>query len=296
MNPSCALRVGLALLLLLLPGAAAAWPVDLSVDVEAGRERFHKLTVVDWVQVEDPTVASAELLPGSNELLLSGKRAGDTRVLLYAQGTFAVWRLHVRPPAGQAATPEPDPAPLLAAGRRACPGLEAGQGSEPFLRATVREGACREALLALLRTDAFHARDLELTLDLPVLQAQLAQLSPGLAALGMRASYRGAGVVLEGRAASPAAHARALWLLFQGSLGRVALEDRVTVEGDGEGGDAGTPPPAAEAAPGRDAGTVGPGSLDAGSVGPASLDAGSLDAGFIEVVPPPAPAKRRRAH
>jgi Pilus formation protein N terminal region len=214
-------------LLLLRPGPALAWPVDLSVDVEAGRERFHKLAAIEWVEVEDAGVASAELLPGSNELLLSGKRPGQTRVLLYAEGTFAVWQLRVRA-AGERPVP-PDLAAPLAGARGACPGLEVGQGSEPFLRARVRDAACREALLALVRTGAFHARDLELTFDVAALQGQLAQLAPALLAQGLTASYRGAGLVLSGTA-DAAAHRRALWALFHGSLGRVALEDRVHVE------------------------------------------------------------------
>jgi hypothetical protein len=217
----------LLLLALLLPAPALAWPVDLAVELRPGSERFHKLSVVDWVEVEDPQVATAELLPGTNELLLTGQRAGSTRLLLYAEGTFAVWRLDVRTP-GERTEAGTSTAPLAAA-RGACPGLQAGQGSEPFLRAAVNGAACRQALLALLRTDAFVARDLELTLDVAVLQAQLAQLTPGLAALGLSASYRGAGLVLAGTT-SPAGHRRALWQLFEHSLGRVPLEDRVKVE------------------------------------------------------------------
>lgn len=223
----------LLLLALLLPGAALAWPVDLAVTLEPGRERFHRLAAVDWVEVQDADIASAELLPGTNELLLTGKRPGRTLLLLYAEGNFAVWRLEVRS-AGERAAAQPVGAGELAAARAACPGLEAQPAGA--LRASVKDAGCRTALLALLRTDAFLARELELTLDVSVLQAQLAALTPALAGRGLRASYRGAGVVLEG-SASEAAHRSALWTLFEGSLGRVALEDRVTRAAP----DAGTP-------------------------------------------------------
>lgn len=73
-----------ALLALLVPTLARAWPVDLVVPLEPGKERFHKLDTVDWVQVADASVADAELLPGSNELLLTGQKAGRTLLLLYA--------------------------------------------------------------------------------------------------------------------------------------------------------------------------------------------------------------------
>jgi hypothetical protein len=211
---------------LLLPARARAWPVDLVMPLEAGKERFHKLSAVDWVEVEDAGVATAEVLPGTNELLLTGVRPGRTLLLLYAEGKLAVWRLVVGEPGRTPATEPTEP--LLAAARKACPGLKATEGSERELVATVKDSRCREALLVLLRTEAYLARELELTFELPVLQEQLAALGPALKELGLSARYRGAGLVLEGTAA-PEAHRRALWALFRHSLGRVALEDRVTV-------------------------------------------------------------------
>ncbi|QRK09090.1 pilus assembly protein N-terminal domain-containing protein [Archangium violaceum] len=226
-----------ALLLGLLPPPAAAWPVDVSVPLEAGKERFHKLSAVEWVEVEDPSIATAEVLAGSNELLLTGVKPGRTLLLLYAEGKFAVWRLSVGAP-GRPPEPEPFTEPLAAA-RKACPGLRTTEGSERTLMAEVKNARCREALRALLKTDAYLARELELTFELPLLQEQLTTLSPVLKGLGLGASYRGAGLVLEGTT-SPEGHRRALWELFRQSLGRVPLEDRVTVERPASP-DAGTP-------------------------------------------------------
>jgi len=217
----------LALLLTLAPPRAAAWPVDLSMPLETGKERFHKLSVVDWVEVEDPSIATAEILSGSNELLLTGVKPGRTLLLLYAEGKFAVWRLVVGAPGRP---PEPEPtAELLAAARKACPGLKTTEGAERSLTAFVKSSRCREALLALLKTDAYLARELDLTFELPVLQEQLAALTTALKGSGLTASYRGAGVVLEG-STKPEGHRRALWELFRHSAGRVPLEDRVTVQ------------------------------------------------------------------
>lgn len=213
--------------LLLLPMSAAAWPVDQAFSVDSGADRFHKLTAVEWVDVEDPTVATVEVLPGSNELLMTGKKPGRTLVLLYAEGKFAVWRLSVTAP-GARPGPEATAPELLAGARKACPGLQVSQGAERAMVATVKDTACRKALLSLFQTDAWLARELELTFELPVLQEQLAALSPALKELGLSARYRGAGLVLEGTA-KPEVHRRALWVLFRHSLGRVALEDRVTV-------------------------------------------------------------------
>ncbi len=213
-----------ALLAFLVPALAWAWPVDLAVPLEPGKERFHKLAAVDWVEVEDASVATAEVLPGSNELLLTGQKEGRTLLLLYAEGRMAVWRLTVGAPPAEAA------APRLEAARKACPDLKATEGAERSLTATVKDSACRAALMELLRaTDLYEARQLELTFDMPALQEQLASLNAGLKPLELEARYSGAGVVLSGQA-SRETHRRALWELFRRSLGRVPLEDRVEVK------------------------------------------------------------------
>ncbi|WP_163996262.1 hypothetical protein [Pyxidicoccus caerfyrddinensis] len=212
-----------ALLALLVPALAGAWPVDLVVPLESGKEHFHKLSTVDWVEVEDASIATAEVLPGSNELLLTGHSTGRTLLLLYAGGRFAVWRLTVGTP------PPEDPAPRLAAARKACPDLKTTEGAERGLSATVKDTACRMALMELLRTDAYVARELELTFDVPVLQEQLASVGAGLQPLGLEARYSGAGIVLSGTA-TPEVHHRALWELFRRSVGRVPLNDNVEVK------------------------------------------------------------------
>ncbi|HVG60771.1 MAG TPA: pilus assembly protein N-terminal domain-containing protein [Hyalangium sp.] len=213
--------------LLLLPSHAYAWPVDLVFSLESGTDRFHKLSAVEWVEVEDPSVATVEVLSGSNELLVTGKRPGRTLLLLYAEGKFAVWRLAVTAP-GSGATPEAAPE-LLAAASKVCPGLQVNEGSERSLVMTVKDSACRKALLALFQTDAWLARELEITFELPALQEQLSVLTPILKELGLEARYSGAGIVLQGTA-TPEAHRRALWALFRQSVGRVPLDDRVTIE------------------------------------------------------------------
>ncbi len=213
--------------LLLLPSSALAWPVDLVFSLESGTDRFHKLSAVEWVEVEDPSVASVEVLSGSNELLVTGKRPGRTLLLLYAEGKFAVWRLAVTA-LGSRATPEAAPEQLATA-RKACPGLQVNEGAERSLVVTVKDAACRKALLTLFQTDAWLARELELTFELPALQEQLSALTPVLKELGLEARYSGAGIVLQG-AATPEGHRRALWALFRQSVGRVPLDDRVKIE------------------------------------------------------------------
>jgi hypothetical protein len=227
-----------ALLLCLFPPRAAAWPVDLSMSLEPGKERFHKLSTVEWIEVEDPSIATAEVLTGSNELLLTGVKPGRTLLLLYAEGKFAVWRLVVGAP-GRPPEPEPSAEPLAAA-RKACPGLKATEGAERTLSAYVKTGRCREALRTLLKTDAYLARELELTFEMTVLQEQLVALTAALKGSGLTVSYHGAGLLLEG-STTPEGHRRALWELFRQSVGRVALEDRVTVQRPPPPEDAGTP-------------------------------------------------------
>ncbi len=220
--------LGVLASLLLVPAPALAWPVDQTLSVERGADRFHKLSVVDWVEVEDPSVATVEVLAGSSELLMTGLKPGRTLVLLYAEGKFAVWRLTVTEPGAKAEpVPSPEsPGAALAAARQACPGLRVKEGAERLLEAPVKDSACRAALLELLKTDAFLARELELTFELAVLQEQLAAVSSAIKPLGLEVRYSGAGVVLQG-AGTPEAHRQALWALFRLSAGRVPLEDRV---------------------------------------------------------------------
>ena len=67
--------------LLLAAPTALAVPPDWTHDVEPGREKFVKLPRLDWVEVEDPSVATAEWLGDANELLLSGLKPGRTLLL-----------------------------------------------------------------------------------------------------------------------------------------------------------------------------------------------------------------------
>ncbi|MBM7118704.1 pilus assembly protein N-terminal domain-containing protein [Archangium primigenium] len=228
-----------ALGLWLVSSEARAWPVDVAVRLEPDKERFHKLSAVDWVEVEDPAVVTAEVLTGSSELLLTGLKPGRTLLLLYAEGKFAVWALTVAPTGASEPARKPE---LLAVARKACPGLKATEGAERSLTVEVKDTRCRDALRPLLETEAWLARELDLTFALPLMQEQLAALTAPLKAQGLRASYHGAGLRLEG-STTPEGHRKALWALFRQSLGRVPLEDRVEVQRPAPPEDAGTPKP-----------------------------------------------------
>ena len=135
-----------------------AWPVDWIHEVDAGKEKFIKLPGVDWLEVEDPKVASVEWLAESNELLIVGLKPGRTTVLLGAGGKVAAWRVRVGTP------PVIDDGVFKAAGK-ACPDLKVTPLEEVKLTVTVQDEGCRKALMALFQTDAFEARHLELTFE-----------------------------------------------------------------------------------------------------------------------------------
>lgn len=232
MRGSSPFRAGAAALSLLgclmLPSAASAWPVDVELDVQVGADRFEKLTAVGWAEVEDPAVVQVEVLP-AGELLVTGKAPGQTLVLLYAEGRFAVWRVRVRakgePPSRTVGARE-----QLSAARQACPGIkvtEPGTDTPSTLQVRVNDARCRKALAALFESGGFRAGDLELVFDVPMLQAQLADIQGALkrAGLDVEVRYSGAGLVLEGKV-TPAQHRKALWLVFKNSIGRVPLDDR----------------------------------------------------------------------
>lgn len=216
------------LLLLCVPLSAAAWPVDLYLDLETGSEKRKPLSALSWVEVEDAKVATARVLE-SGELSLAGVSPGRTLLLLYAEGRFAVWRLRV---AKQGERPTAiGGEPEQAAARKACPRLEVAGEGEPTLSATIPEEKCRQALLALFRTDRFHARQLELTFEVSALQAQLVSMEQGVKAAvrpKIELSYLGAGLLAKG-ALDGSEHRKVLWELFRRAAGRVALEDRMEV-------------------------------------------------------------------
>jgi hypothetical protein len=212
---------------LLAPLSARAWPADVYLDVEKGGEKFQRLGAVDWLEVEDPSIAQVEWLSSSNELLVTGKAVGRTLVLLYAQGTAAVWRIRVRE---KGAPPQPVASPsALEAASKACPGMTM-DAKEPSSSVTVRNDACRQALLAFFQTDAVRASESGVSFELPALQAQLQAIQTALARVGEKvtAKYSGAGLILEG-ASTPAGQRRLLWEVFRNTVGRMVLDDRLDI-------------------------------------------------------------------
>jgi hypothetical protein len=155
----------------------------------------------------------------SGELLLTGLKPGRTLLLLYAEGRFAVWRLRV---GGKPEVASPD------AAKKACPDLKLTPNDDTKLTVTVQDDKCWKALLDLFKSDAFVARELDLTFDQKVLQTQLRSLQEGLKK-GLSSRYVGAGLVLEGEV-SRAEHRKTLWELFRRSVGRVALDDKLEVK------------------------------------------------------------------
>ena len=224
-------RAAALLFAVLLPATALAWPVDGYIDVPAGGDTLVKFGALDGALVEDPSVAEVEVMADSGELLVTGKKPGRTLVQLFAQGRAAVWRVRV------GGKPE-EGGPRLAAATRACPDLKLTAARE--LSATLGTTACRDALLALFEQDDVVAKDLELTFEVKVLQAQLADLQRAVAAARaeVKLRYEGAGLILEGKLDEPARR-RALLAIFKKAAGRVALNERLDITA---APDAGAPP------------------------------------------------------
>jgi hypothetical protein len=202
---------------------ASAWPVDGSVDMELGHEKFLRFSAIEWAEVDSPQIASVEVFPQSSELLLTPASSGRALLLMYAEGKMAVWRIRV---GGKEALSPALSSSAQAAAEKACPGMKEEGGK---LVAPVRSEGCRAALLELFKTDAYRARDVELGFDAPVLQAQLAALSRALPK-GVTAQYLGAGLVLKGKV-SAAARRKTYWQVFLNTVGRPALDDELEGEG-----------------------------------------------------------------
>lgn len=213
----------------LLGSAAWAWPVDLSVAVKADDVHFEKPTAIAWAESADPEVAEVEVLP-SGEVLITGKKPGETLALLYAEGRMGVWRVVVQPKDAAGAAKDSDPVSArLEPVKAACPSLE--QSSSDALSVGVTTDACRKALLALFQTDAFTSPQVSLTFALEPLQAQLREISQAISPIAqdVQTAYVGAGLRLKGKV-TEAQHRKILWAIFRHAIGRVALEDKLEVE------------------------------------------------------------------
>ena len=228
----------LSSVLLLVPFAAHAYPIDVAISVTAGDVHFERPTAIEWAEIADPKIATVERLE-TGELLFTGKSVGHTLALLYAEGKAAVWWIEVVPKGAVWQRPAAAPEPLARA-RKACPTLTLGEaGSEGALTTSIPSEACRSALLSLFQTPAFTARELSLDFSLEALQAQLAGLQAAIAkvASGVDAHYLGAGLVLKGEV-TPEQHRKILWTVFRHSVGRMALDDELQVDtADGGTGD-----------------------------------------------------------
>ena len=206
------------LLAAILSTPALAWPVNAHFDLKVGEEKFQKLTPDAWVEVESPAIATAELFETA-EVMLTGKSAGSTLVLVHAEDKVMVWRVVVQ---GNPSTED-----VVAPARKACREVKVENGE---LTTTIRDEACRQALLKLFQSerDPYLAKDLDLTFELTALQSQLKAIEAALAKVApeVKAVYVGAGLRLSGRATA-AQHRRAYWEIFKASVGRLALEDRI---------------------------------------------------------------------
>lgn len=260
----CAMRFSLALTF--LSSTALAWPVDVYVDAKVGEEKFQKAVGTQWVDVEFSPVAAVEVLPG-DEVLITGKTNGLTKLLLYGEGRMGVWELEA---CGDRSAKEPpmrdqtsrrrcmtvdavrrvlnsrSREELMAGVTKSCAGLRIDPASATDkLVVDVRTEPCRKALLPLFKTDAFHSREITLTFDIAVLQSQLREIQTAIdAAIGpkrVEALYAGGSLRLKG-SLTMAEHRKVLWTVFDNAVGRVTLEDRLVLT-DKPAADAGAAAP-----------------------------------------------------
>ncbi len=211
--------------LLAAPGALA-WPVEKVIELEPGKEQFLRIGQLEWFEVDDPKLVTAEQLESGDEILLTPLKPGRALLMTYAEGKPLVWALHVGKP-GEAKAAQA----AVAAALKACPKLEHHPDAYEKLVGPVPDLKCRNALLEALKTDQFEAKMVALTFEASVLMEQLKEIKAAFTAAKspLEAHYEGATLVLQGRA-EPAAHRRALWEAFRHSACRIALDDRVEVE------------------------------------------------------------------
>ncbi|MCL2626786.1 MAG: hypothetical protein FWD46_08240 [Cystobacterineae bacterium] len=241
MQRGCPQCLGL-LVLWVLPLMSWAWPVDMEFVLEKGQNRFVKLAAAEWLEVDDASVATAELFE-TQEILLEGKKPGVALVLVYAEGKMGIWRVRVEEPPlpplpspntlakKKAAAPLPIPEVEKEA-RQACPKLNFQKDKLPKIAGDVDTEACRQALLFLLMQPGWLGRELELVFEGSVLAAQLTAMQKAMdESLGkgkLKLRYVGATLEMVGKL-SPKEYRKALWGVFFQSAGRIALDDSIQV-------------------------------------------------------------------
>ncbi|MCL2013082.1 MAG: hypothetical protein FWG75_09890 [Cystobacterineae bacterium] len=228
----------LALLWCLLPSPSWAWPVDMEFLLKEGQTRFVKLPAAEWLEVDEPSIATAELFE-TQEVLLEAKKPGMALVLVYAEGKMGIWRLRVehasppKPAQNTTATAAHNPGanPLVEA-QQACPKLLFQTHTLPKISGNVDTEACRKALLFLLMQPGWLAKELELVFETETLASQLKEIHHALEqSLGpgkLTLRYVGATLEMSGKL-SPAEHRKALWGAFFHAAGRIALDDGIHV-------------------------------------------------------------------
>ncbi|MBX7113033.1 MAG: hypothetical protein K1X64_01770 [Myxococcaceae bacterium] len=215
------MRVVFGALCVLCAAPSWAWPVDQVRDVDVGTPALIPLGGLDWFEVEDASVLTAQRMP-AGELMLMGAKPGRSLLLLYGDGKMAVWQVRV------ASKPLADGA-LLEAAKKVCPKLKATPDEETQLVTPIADEKCRAALLSLFKTDSYVAGKMELVFELAALQSQLKALNEAFAGVTkapLRTRYLGAGLELSGQL-SVSEHKKVLWALFRASVGRVALNDQI---------------------------------------------------------------------
>lgn len=238
------MRSLLSTLVLLAPLAAAAAPPHAIVEVKPGDTTFVRLYDVSALASADPSIATVEHLP-SDELLVSGKRAGTTELVAIAAGKILGVRVHVRAPG----SPLPsDGQKELEAALKACPQHQhVGEDKSPGeqLGAAPTTPACRAALVALFATDRFTVKQVAVNFDQSSLQAQIAEMDQAVKAAGLSQvamHYQGATLVLKGTV-TPAEAGKLIVAVYAHAIGGIPIdadELEITLP---DGGAVGDPPP-----------------------------------------------------
>lgn len=214
----------LAMLAVLAPLAAWATPPHAIVEVKPGATTFVRLYEVSAIASEDPSIATVERLP-SQELLITGKKAGTTELAALCSGKIVGIRVHVRP---QGAPPLSDGQQELDAALKACPVHQlVGEGKDQELGASPTTSGCRAALVALFDTDRFTMKQITVNFDETSLQAQIVELGQAVKAAGLTGislHYQGATLVLSGTVTSAEAGKLAV-ALYTHAVGGLPIDD-----------------------------------------------------------------------
>lgn len=217
-------RIAVVIVGILLAAQASAVPPDKIVYLKLGESRFEHGPQGHWLAESlDPQIVKARAFE-TEEVFLTGKKAGQTLMLLSNKSVHEVlfWKVIV---GSETVT---SPIPETSSIEKKC---KCDLATKP-ISCRVLDKACVEALRQWIAKSNLQADGLRLVYTAQSLQEVLKGISGRLNKEGLaevKLVFAGANLRVEGTLSDHAAWKRLMQIIYEGMVGKLLLEDRTRV-------------------------------------------------------------------